>query len=1109
LASIFTKLGRSVTRHHRTVIVIWVIIFLALIWFAPLANQAVVYDDNSSSGRESLESTTAKQWIEDRFGLVTDQGSVMIVLSAPTVTDGSSRDAVLALERVIAGNRFAGSDGSNITVHVVSIYSLAETYSVTFMSQIGDSYQLAYGLANVSRYAVFDIPLSFWTMYNDTADMQKMEFGIPSMYLANWNAANTSHPTASMAWKDGTAYNASRASVMDWLVNSTTMDLTERSVALSYLGSFASAWNGTASDPNLTSVPLLRAQVSLDNGFAGLVQTEAFLSLPPQERSLSFAVKGNFTLDNFGEMPRTDNFVEGLFETELEQRTSSLSQSQKDVARSYFALFYTGWSSFDSAPDLQQFRSLVTSAVNVTAKQLPAELGQMMVSLYQTLGWEGWRNDSLLTSFTTNTIAARTGSQPWVVQDAVSFGPNASGQITSLAHSIVTNSTLDHFPILLVPALVSEFVNVPTNDTMLLSLSFTSETGTSVSGKPFVPAIRQIVSDRTTGTEITAYVTGPDAISSDIRTSMDQDLARIDPVTILLVIILIGLFFRSLVSSSIPPMVIGMALGISFSAIYFIGTYVLSVNYTVLTLLITSMLGAGCDYCIFILSRYREERGKGNGKVRSIETSVTWAGEAIATSGATVIIGFGMLSFGRLDVLRSMGTLAIGISLALLMALTLLPAIMMLLGDAIFWPSKVRRAKHKRANGYFTRSARFSIRHAKAIVVTALLISVPATYVVLTLNTSYDYIGSMPDSQSKQGLNVLADGFGGGKVIPTYVGVGLTGSIFNSTGGYDAAKMNAVENISRALAAMPHVASVVGPTRPYGETIDYRHVSGNGSVQAALYDQFMRTMVGTDNRSVLLTVTFVDEPFARSSVASIDSIRNVGDVAVGQCDEITTVVVGGGTASMYDASVMTQQDFMGISLLVIAGIYLVLMFVLGSILVPARSIVTIMISISWTLALTLLLFQYVIGTSVVWIVPMVLLVVCLGLGLDYDILLVTRVREEIVNGRSDEEAIVHAVDQTGGIITACGIIMASAFGTMMISQSMMLREFGFALSLAIMMDAFFVRIYLFPAMMSLMGKWNWYAPKGLKRMHDKMTAEPKPLEITAEEPVNVNNEGKN
>jgi len=110
LASIFGRLGRAVIRHHKAIIVIWVVIFLALIGFAPLASQAVVYDSNSGSGRELLESAVAKQWMTERFGQVTDQGSVIIVLSSSTVTDGNARDTVMALNKAITSSQFTALD---------------------------------------------------------------------------------------------------------------------------------------------------------------------------------------------------------------------------------------------------------------------------------------------------------------------------------------------------------------------------------------------------------------------------------------------------------------------------------------------------------------------------------------------------------------------------------------------------------------------------------------------------------------------------------------------------------------------------------------------------------------------------------------------------------------------------------------------------------------------------------------------------------------------------------------------------------------------------------------------------------------------------------------
>jgi len=114
--------------------------------------------------------------------------------------------------------------------------------------------------------------------------------------------------------------------------------------------------------------------------------------------------------------------------------------------------------------------------------------------------------------------------------------------------------------------------------------------------------------------------------------------------------------------------------------------------------------------------------------------------------------------------------------------------------------------------------------------------------------------------------------------------------------------------------------------------------------------------------------------------------------------------------------------------------------------------------------------------------PMILFIILMGLGMDYDIFLVTRIREEVLKGKTDEDAIVTAVERTGGIITACGIIMAGAFASLMLSTMGLLQEFGFGLSFAIIIDAMLVRIYLVPAIMVLLKKWNWWAPGRLQRV---------------------------
>jgi RND superfamily putative drug exporter len=375
-------------------------------------------------------------------------------------------------------------------------------------------------------------------------------------------------------------------------------------------------------------------------------------------------------------------------------------------------------------------------------------------------------------------------------------------------------------------------------------------------------------------------------------------------------------------------------------------------------------------------------------------------------------------------------------------------------------------------------------------VVAAVLISIPTTYLVFTLETSYDFIGAMPDTEATEGLSAMGQGFGAGKITPTSVALQMQLPVMVN-GTLDLQEMDSIEALSANLSAMSNVQKVTGPTRPLGELINYRNLSQYPPNLQAEYMALISTMLGKDDtRAVLMSVTFKAEPFAKASIDTINSMRDTCARINALDPLIVQAMVGGATASTYDISNLVQSDFNFMGMAVVIGIYLVLMVVLGSIISPIRSIVTILLSISWTIATTMVVFQFIQGVTIIWMIPMVLLVMCLGLGMDYDIFITTRIREEVSKGRTNEDAIVHAMEHTGGVITACGIIMAGTFGSLMLSNGALLREFGFALMFAILLDATIVRIYLVPAIVSLLGKWNWYAPGRLQRVgrEEKMAA---------------------
>jgi len=336
----------------------------------------------------------------------------------------------------------------------------------------------------------------------------------------------------------------------------------------------------------------------------------------------------------------------------------------------------------------------------------------------------------------------------------------------------------------------------------------------------------------------------------------------------------------------------------------------------------------------------------------------------------------------------------------------------------------------------------------------------------------------------------MSEGFGAGKIMPTSIIVVFPWEVYDGE-NFSASVLDSIDYICNDLRAMGGVRQVYTVTRPQGAPMDYRNLSDLSAGMRAQREGEMLQYVGESNASVLVKVVLQDEPFSQAALGMVPALRARVITLKGEDWNLRNadIYVGGSSATMHDIKSTLDADFVYMAILVIIGIFVILMLVLGSILLPLRAILTIALSISWTLAVTVLLFQNVLGKPVLWLIPIVLFVILMGLGMDYDIFLITRIREEVVAGKTDEEATVIAVERTGGIITACGIIMAGAFGSMMLSGMGMLQQMGFALSFAILLDAMVVRTYLVPSIMVVAKKWNWWAPGRLQRVdEDKIHA---------------------
>ena len=758
-----------------------------------------------------------------------------------------------------------------------------------------------------------------------------------------------------------------------------------------------------------------------------------------------------------------------------------------------------------------------------------------------------------------------------------------------------------------------------TGDGIILS---TVSLDASVNPVKYTPDLRAFIASVKADSGYTGatYLTGVGAIAYDMEHNSAEDISRIDPFTILMILILVGLFFRSFVTSAVPPMTIGFAFVVTMGLIFFVG-HVLNVFYITNMMILVSMMGAGCDYCIFIISRYREELRRGLNHDDALHQAIVWAGESITISGASVIIGFGAMAICKYSMISSMGLcLALGILIALLAALTLIPAILQIVGDRIFWPTRMKEFEEggkatkgwfawfsKIGSVYFEKSSHFSLKHAKAIAVCAILVTVPAVYVVSESEDSYDMISSMLSGESGDGMDLLTKYADQGLVMPNYTVIqydnpiatvkstSVPGQGFlywtdhweDVSGDLEKTLEEVVKDENISYASGPFVwdeyvektSSITDPEERvkaikamlpgtdalyfagitdtvmialkvmghpeilfdgYGDYIDdlvkdsfpgfcwddevaaqkaagvtdpdtivanieaeYPGLNNyldvlikSGSSADVLVNGFgpmvdytlnvSGTKVGGsyvetgngDATYVKVTTATVDAAMSPRSMESIQYTDKVFDAYRDANQGLVFGLWGTGSAViMYEVSEMVKGEFTLIEALVVILILILLFVVMRSYLIPVRSVLTILMSISWTLAATHLLFTQVLGEDVLWLVPILLLVICLGLGMDYDILLTTRIKENVMSlGMDNDEAIHHAVTHTGSVITICGLIMGGAFGTLMLSSMPLLQEIGFALCFAILVDALLVRTYIVPAIMHLLGDWNWKGP---------------------------------
>lgn len=623
-------------------------------------------------------------------------------------------------------------------------------------------------------------------------------------------------------------------------------------------------------------------------------------------------------------------------------------------------------------------------------------------------------------------------------------------------------------------------------------------------------------------TQTRVYHTGEIFLTESIVIFSEEGVRGIDWIAIVLVFAVLLIIFTSFVAPLVPIFAIGLSIIISFAFLFWIAQ-ITQIHYLSILILTIVSMGAGVDYCIFIYSRFSEELKKGHSKEEAVQKAVTFAGESVFHSGLTVLIGFGALVIPSFPMLRILGiSMIIGISFSIICALLVVPSFLMLLGNKVFWPKwlnrvlrpnkwlrktkqqdiqmetnlkikndrpegepNIRKRRRKRKDKEETkvpltlRFGRFVTKNGLKFFIGSLIVLAPFVYFSATLPTSTDFMSMLPaDFEGNKATEILSNKMAfGNPMSVTVVFTNLEIDPINSTALFD------TDRLCIRILPMDHVKTIRTTVRPLGN-IAVPYTNPNS---LEFYLDLINDFIGKDRR------TFYMEIYLDVDAYSDEALQFVGDLDVA-LDEIISennieffkngdIYITGIAKDFFDMQYITNSSYPIIVPVVLVGVFFVLFFLFGSYFTPLRLILTIGLSVLFTLGMVHIIYGFGLGVPILWLLPIMMFSILMGLGLDYDIFLVSRIKEYCQAGMTDKDAIAHALHHTSTIITSCGLVMAAAFSSLMFSNIWHINELGFAFTLSILIDATFVRLILVPSIMILLEKFNWTGPKRLQKVH--------------------------
>jgi RND superfamily putative drug exporter len=628
--------------------------------------------------------------------------------------------------------------------------------------------------------------------------------------------------------------------------------------------------------------------------------------------------------------------------------------------------------------------------------------------------------------------------------------------------------------------------------------------GQANAGDPgLVAAVRAAFTTAGAPAGLSFHLTGPLAQATDAKAANTTNGNNIRKFTLIFVIVLLFGVFRAVLAplAVLAPAV--AALLLAGPLIGQAGQAGMPVSVATGELLVVLLLGAGADYGLFLVFRLREEIRHGLPPRQALVAAMSRVGEAITFSAATVIAALSCLALASFGLYQGLGpALALGLAVMLAAALTLLPALLAIFGRALFWPSHPA-AGQQTAGAWGRLAARVVRRPVPVLAAGVALFGALAAGLAGFTTGGFTSGGTTAGSDSAAGAAMIAAHFPAASNNPDSLLLRYAAPVWDHPADLTTA--------ARRLADAPGMRAVTGPLDPGGTPMSAAELASlharlgpardlpatppaGTTVPASTWQAYRATaqFISSDGRTVqFYALPAAGQPGSPAAIASIPSLRAALTVVARATGAAGSGITGQDAAS-YDIGHYSTTDLQKLVPIVLAVIALLLALLLRSLIAPLYLIVTVGLSYLAALGFATIVFVHLGGdTGILFLIPILLFIFAMALGEDYNILLMSRIREEARAGAL-RDALTRAVSATGGTITSAGLILAGTFTVLGIAGgSGQASQLGYTVGFAVFLDTFFVRTLLVPAIAVLLGRWNWW-PSALSRpvMPTQSAAEP-------------------